>query len=69
MYNAGRTMLAMTASSGKKGVFNTVLAAVKNELAPIKVSYSLHLYDWLALYVRRDNHTCNSLLNLTIHIL
>ena len=37
----GRTLLAMAASSGKRGTFETVLAAVKNELDPPEVRHPL----------------------------
>lgn len=40
----GRTLLAMAASSGKRGTFETVLAAVKNELDPTEVSHPMCVF-------------------------
>lgn len=43
-YGIGRTVLAIAASSGKMGTFETVLAAVMNELDPTEVVNPLYLY-------------------------
>lgn len=39
----GRTLLAMAALSGKKEAFDTVFAALKNELDPAEVRHYLYL--------------------------
>lgn len=41
----GRTVLAMAALSGRKNTFDTVVAAVKNELDPAEVEQCMYPND------------------------
>ena len=46
----GRTVLAMAALSGDKGTFDTVLAAVTEELGHTEVCLTLSITEYINLY-------------------